>query len=146
MKPILFILCLLWAMAITASAQTNFSMKLYAGSNASWGKSQYLSIDPQGHLRYDQGEVNKGIKDSLAFMLTTSQMAQLHDVINTIRFFSLDKTYNAQSLDGTRLSVEVSIAGKTHTVHWINIHTRESELLLDNLNLTLKSKGIVIHY
>lgn len=133
-------------MAITASAQTNFSMKLYAGSNASWGKSQYLSIDPQGHLRYDQGEVNKGIKDSLAFMLTTSQMAQLHDVINTIRFFSLDKTYNAQSLDGTRLSVEVSIAGKTHTVHWINIHTRESELLLDNLNLTLKSKGIVIHY
>jgi hypothetical protein len=130
----------------SASAQTNFSMKLYAGTNAPWGESQYVTIDSKGNGKYDLSEVNKGVKDSLSFTITQQQLKQLNEVINKIQFFKLNATYNSQSRDGSRLSVEISASGKTHTVHWINIQTNETKLLLEELNLILKNKGINIHY
>jgi Domain of unknown function (DUF6438) len=141
--PLIGMLCLTW---VYGSAQTHLSIKMYAGSNASWGTGQYVSIDPKGNVIYTLSEVNKGVKDSLSFTLTTAQMKQLEETVNRIRFFQLNATYNAQSRDGTRLSVEVTAAGNTHTVHWVNIHTSESALLLDSLNVVLRSKGISIHY
>jgi hypothetical protein len=146
MKKILVLLSMMCSTFIIASAQTNFSMKLYAGSNAPWGESQYVTIDSKGNGKYDLSEVNKGVKDSLSFTISAAQMKELDDVVNQIRFFKLNASYNSQSRDGTRLSVEISVSGKTHIVHWINIHTKETGLLLDKLNAILKSKGINIHY
>ncbi|HYM95455.1 MAG TPA: DUF6438 domain-containing protein [Chitinophagaceae bacterium] len=146
MKKILVIIIILSSTVSCASAQTNFSMKLYAGTNASWGGSQYITIDSKGKCSYTLSEVNKGVKDSLSFTISPEQLKQLNEVINRIQFFKLDASYNSQSRDGTRLSVEVSASGKTHTVHWINIHTSETTILLEELNSILKSKGINIHY
>ena len=146
MKKILFLLSILCSIFIGVSAQTNFSIKLYAGSNAPWGESQFLSIDAKSHVHYELSEVNKGVKDSSSFTITKSQMQDIEAVVNKIRFFSLNASYNSQSRDGTRLSVEVLQSGKSHSVSWINIQTNESTQLLDKLNSILKSRGINIHY
>lgn len=146
MKKILLLISIMCSAFINASAQTNFSMRLYAGSNAPWGESQYVSIDSKGNGKYDLSEVNKGVKDSLSFTISRAEITQLDEVVSKIEFFKLNASYNSQSRDGVRLSVEISVSGKTHTVHWINIHTKETAILLDKLNSILKSKGINIHY
>ena len=146
MKRLMVLVCCLFSIAFNVSAQTNFSMKLYAGSNAPWGESQYISIDSKGKGKYDLSELGKGIKDSLSFTISPFHIAQLRDVITKIQFFKLNTSYNAQSRDGTRLSVEISVSERTHTVNWINIHTQETSALLDRLNSILKSEGINIYY
>lgn len=146
MKKGLLFLSFMCSTFLISSAQTKFSMQLYAGTNASWGEGQYLSIDAKGNAKYDLSEVNKGVKDSLSFVVSPAQLNQLDEVVSRIQFFKLGASYNSQSRDGTRLSVEISNSGQTHTVNWINIHTNETALLVDKLNQILKDKGIIIHY
>jgi hypothetical protein len=146
MKKALFLIAILCLGILQLHSQSSFSLKLYAGSNASWGKSQTLSIDSKGHCFYALSEVKKGIIDSSRFSISAAQFTQLQDVIAKIQFFKLEKTYNAKSRDGTRLSVEVASGGKDEVVHWVNIHNKESDLLLQKLNEMLKSKNIRISY
>ena len=145
MKRNLLLLMLCFA-GFSVFAQKSTSLKLYAGSNAPWGTNQSLTIDANGNLKYELGEVNRGVKDSKTFMLSSTQLAELDEVIDQIRFFSLEPSYNSQSRDGTRLSVEITQSGKTHTVHWINIHTTETNTLLEKINKMLVNKGIIIQY
>lgn len=146
MKNIFFLLFILCSNVSQSKAQSTFLLKLYAGSNAPWGESQYLSIDTKGNCFYSMSELNKGLKDSSNFKITSAQMSQLNEVITKIKFFKLNKTYNEKSRDGTRLSVEIISGGKDQTVHWINFHNNESDLLLNKLNAILKSKNISISY
>ncbi len=146
MKKTLLLVSIICSTFIITSAQTNFSLKLYAGSNASWGNGQFLSIDSKGNCKYNLSEMNNGIKDSLSFVITKDQLNQLEEVTNKIQFFKLNPTYDAKMQDGTRLSIEISTSGKTKTVHWLNIHNNESDLFLDKLNTVLKNKGIIINY
>lgn len=143
----LFFLPLIFCLNISQShSQTSFSLRLYAGSNASWGKSQFLSIDSKGNCFYSLTEVNKGVIDSSSFKISSAQLSKINETITKIKFFKLNKTYNEKSRDGTRLSVEVTSGGKTHTVHWINIHNSESDQMLSKLNAILKAKNISITY
>lgn len=146
MKKISLLISIACSIFTNVSAQTNFSMKLYAGSNAPWGEGQYISIDSNGNGRYDLSDVNKGLKDSLSFTISPDQIKQLNNVMTRIQFLKLNASYNSQSRDGTRLSVEISVSGKNHAVSWINIHTTETAILLNELNSVLNSKGINIHY
>ena len=146
MKKVLFFVGIYCMMFIYSHAQNSFSMKLYAGSNASWGQGQYVSIDEKGAGKYTLSDVGKGVIDSISFNLTKTQLVQLENAVNGIQFFKLNPTYNAKSRDGIRLSVKVSVSGKTNTVHWINTHPAETIQLLDKLNATLSDKGIIIHY
>jgi len=126
MKRILVIIHILCLLSICGSAQTNFSMKLYAGSNAPWGQSQNVTIDSKGNVKYELSEVNKGVKDSSSFSITRTQLSLLNQVVNQIQFFKLNEFYNKESRDGTRLSVEITDAGKTHRVHWICGRNRQT--------------------
>lgn len=146
MKNIFFLITILCFNVFQSYAQSAFSLKLYAGSNAPWGESQFVSIDTKGNCFYSLSEVNKGVKDSSSFKITSAQMTQLNDVITKIKFFKLNKTYNEKSRDGTRLSVEVISGGKNQTVHWVNFHNSESDQLLSKLNTILKTKNISISY
>lgn len=146
MKRIFLLTSILFYTFNYATAQGNFSIKIYAGSNAPWGESQFVSIDPKGVVKYDRSDVNTGIKDSLTFTITKAQLAQLHDAVNQVRFFTLNTVYNARSRDGTRLTVEVVAGGRTHRVSWLNIHTRETALILSRLNAIFRGRGITIQY
>lgn len=131
---------------LPAWAQTGFSMELYAGSNAPWGESQYITIDAKGNVFYTLSEVGKGVKDSLKFKITQTQVNELSTLLNSIQFFRLKEKYNEASRDGTRLSVLASVSGKKNKVHWINIHTAESDQLAAKLNAMLKTKNLSLLY
>lgn len=146
MRKALFLFWSFVLISFQIQGQTTFSLKLYSGSNASWGQNQFLSIDYKGHCYYALSDVNKGIKDSSSFKISTSQLNKLNETITKIQFFKLNKTYNEQSRDGTRLSVEIISGGKDQVVHWVNFHNKDSDLLLTTINAILKSKNISISY
>ena len=145
-RLILLILLPCLLLPVLLHAQGDFYLKVYAGSNAPWGESQYLTVDARGPTHYKLIDAEKGPLDSMSFTISKDDLNKLKQVFTTIRFVQLNKSYNEQSIDGTALSATLTSSGKTHRVTWFNIHTKESDQLKDRLNGILKKKGISLLY
>ena len=128
------------------AAQSGFYMKVYAGSNASWGKNQLLVIDSKGNCSYKLTEVGKGAIDSSSFTLTAKEMKDLQDVLKQVDFFKLDEVYQKNAVDGMGILVQVKRSGNDRTVRVINKHIPQMETIVARLNTILDSRRITLKY
>ncbi len=145
MKWTIFLLALLLTCSATI-AQKNYFLQVYAGSNAPWGTSQSLLVEEGGKTTYYLTEVGKGDLDSSSFTLTKSELGKVNETLKKMNFYKLNAAYNEESVDGVALTVIAKKGQVENTVTWENIETKETKMLIDNVNAILKKRNIQLQY
>jgi len=127
-------------------AQKNYFLQVYAGSNAPWGTTQSLLVEESGKTTYYLTEVGKGDLDTSSFTLTKAELNRLSETLKKMNYYKLSRNYNEESVDGLRLTVIAEKGSSKNAVTWENFRTKETKLLLDNVNAILKKRNIEITY
>gem|GEM_PF-4530301 len=145
MKSTFLLLALILSCSLSM-AQKNYFLQVYAGSNAPWGTTQSLLVEESGKTTYYLTEVGKGDLDTSSFTLTKAELNRLSETLKKMNYYKLSRNYNEESVDGLRLTVIAEKGSSKNAVTWENFRTKETKLLLDNVNAILKKRNIEITY
>src|SRR5207302_4931171 len=86
---------------ISTSVQSQVVVQINAGSRASWGTNQNLTIDKTGHCSFYLSEVRGAIKDSSSFTISASQLDSFLTKAAQVGFFNLNSRYDGGYADGS---------------------------------------------
>jgi hypothetical protein len=117
-----------------------------AGSRASYGSNQELTIDSKANCRYYLREVNGAAKDSSFFSISQQQLDSFFSKANEVGFFNLNNKYNGGSVDGAGIYISINSAGKKHNVQLNNTDQPAINELVTMLNRMLEPLRIRINY
>jgi hypothetical protein len=117
-----------------------------AGSRASHGTNQELTIDNKGNCKYYLREVNGPLKDSSTFNILPQQLDSLLRKADRSGFFTLDNKYNGKVVDGAGIYISLNSSGKKHNVQVNNTDQPIINELVTLLNKILEPQKIRINY
>lgn len=117
-----------------------------AGSRASWGTNQELTIDDKGQCTYYLREVNGPVKDSSFFHITAAQLDSFFSKAGQVNFFGLNSKYDVGALDGAGIYISLNSSGKKHSVQLRNTDVPAVNDLVTFLNELLAPHKIRIYY
>jgi hypothetical protein len=143
MRETFFILAC-FAISFTAFAQP--VLFINAGSRASRGNNQELTIDAAGNCKYRLREVNGPLKDSSSFRLSPMQLDSILQKADQAGFFNLDRKYTGNVVDGAGIYISINSRGKKHAVDVTNTDQPVINELIAMLNRMLEPQRIRINY
>jgi hypothetical protein len=128
------------------TAVTQPVVYINAGSRASYGNHQELTIDINGACRYYLREVNGRAKDSSFFSISKESLIGFLSFSEQSGFFSLKEKYESGAVDGSGIYISLNVSGKKHSVHLINTDEPVINRLTGKLNEILAAFQIRIYY
>lgn len=143
-KKLVLIVVFGWLYATAGSSQP--VLFINAGSRASYGTNQELTIDAKGNCRYYLREVNGPLKDSSSFSISQQQLDSLMNKANQSGFFSLQENYDGGKTDGAGIYISIKRAGSVRSVNLNNTDQPVIHELVDMLNSMLQPRKIRINY
>ena len=117
-----------------------------AGSRASYGSNQELTIDSKANCRYYLREVNGPAKDSSFFSISQQQLDSFFRKADQVGFFSLSNKYDGGLVDGAGIYISMNSSGKKHNVQLNNTDQPAINELVTMLNRMLEPRRIRINY
>ncbi len=140
----LFSILVLCSLATASTAQ--LVVQIDAGSRASYGFIQSLSIDKNGKCQYVKYDVStSAIKDSSSFSITPTQLSGFLNKAESSGFFSLNQEYH-KGVDGAGIFIALNKGGKKGSVDLKNTDLPAINSLIATLNTILESRKITIYY
>lgn len=138
----LFLFCL----ACTAALMAQPVVYINAGSRASYGTYQELTIDANGRCSFYLRQINAATKDSAFFSITRQQLDSFFLKAEATGFFTLNNRYDEGARDGAGIYLSLNHSGKKHSVQLINTDVPAVNELIAWLNGILASRNIRIYY
>jgi hypothetical protein len=143
-KKLAFIILACSFVSIAGSSQP--VLFINAGSRASYGTNQELTIGSKGNCRYYLREVNGPLKDSSVFSISQQQLDSILNRADQLNFFNLDEKYDGGRTDGAGIYISINRSGRKHSVHMTNTDQPVIRELVTLLNSILTPQKIRINY
>ena len=137
--------CLLFLLSVLDS---NAQPVIYinAGSRASYGNYQDLTIYADGSCFYSLRETNGERKDSSSFQNSKSQLDSFFLKAEQTGFFNLNARYDGGLADGAGILISLNNGGRKHSVHLINTDVPAINELINWFNTLLDVHQLRIYY
>lgn len=139
------IICL-FSICFTLSIHAQPVVYINAGSRASYGNYQDLTIYADGTCVYSLRETNGERKDSSSFTISRSQLDSFFLKADQTGFFNLNARYDGGLADGSGILISLNNSGRKHSVHVINTDVPAINELINWFNTLLVEHRIRIYY
>ena len=131
---------------ISLTSQSQPVLFINAGSRASYGTNQELTIDAKANCRYYLREVNGPLKDSSSFTIPRQLLDSILNKANQLNFFNLNEKYDGGRTDGAGIYISVNRNGRKHSVSLTNTDQPVINELVALINSILEPRKIRINY